>query len=130
MNQHEAEVTYLKKIRLSIVTGSSSESISGTGKPMDYDFIFGVGKDGITAFEKTLFGKKAGEEIALEVKSDQLNEVFGHLKNALQDVLPSATVFSLKARINSISTPDDREVVSAIAGSAGEGGCDCGCGCD
>jgi hypothetical protein len=129
MSQHEAEVTYLKKIHLSIVTGSSSESIDGTGKPIDHDFIFGVGKDGITAFEKTLFGKKPGEEIALEVKSDQLNEVFGHLKNALQNFLPSAAVFSLKARVNSISTPDDREVVSAIAGSRGEGGCDCGCDC-
>jgi hypothetical protein len=129
MNNEQFEVSYMKKISLSIEAGTSEKNMDLTEKPFDLNFIFGVGADGITLFEKALFGKCTGDEIIVEIIPHQINDMLGHLKQAVQNLLPMKTPCFLKACIVSVDTPDQREIVRAIADGVVSGGCDCGCGC-
>ena len=129
MNSEQTEVGYLKKIGLSLEAGTSEENMELTDKPFDFNFIFGVGTDGITLFEKALFGKCPGDEIIVEVIPHQINDILGHLKQAVQNLFPMKTPCFLKARVVSVDTPDQREIVRAIAAGVASSGCDCGCGC-
>jgi hypothetical protein len=129
MNSEQQEVSYMKKIGLSVEALCSDRHLAPQGGPFDWKFIFGVGTEGITLFEKALFAKRPGDEIVLELKPHLLDEMLGHLKKSIQDLLPQEMPAFLKVRVVSVDTPDQRELIRAIADGAAFDGCDCGCGC-
>ena len=63
MNTEQTEVTYMKRIGLSVEAGTSKNIINLTDGPFDLNFIYGAGADGVSLFEKALFGKNFGDEI-------------------------------------------------------------------
>lgn len=128
MNTHTDVIAYMKKITVTLETGTTADKMDLSERPFSFEFIYGVGAQGVCLFEKALFEKRSGEEILLQVNPQQTGEIFGHLKRALINFLPMATPFYLKATITDIQAADNREIVEAIA--KGTGSCDCGCGCD
>jgi hypothetical protein len=119
----------LTKVRLEL-TFSQDASKGSQPRSMSYAFIYGLGVDGITPFEKALFGKSPGDSIDSLVDDVDFRSFFGHLACDLAQDVHIAAPFGLKARVVSITAADQREVVRAMAASSGCGGdCDCGCGC-
>ena len=102
--------------------------------PFSFQFIYGVGTEGVCLFEKALYEKRSGEEILLQVNPRQAGEIFGHLRQSLMSFLPKTAPFYLKTTVTVIETADNREIVRAISKGTGSsdcgGGCDCGCDCD
>lgn len=127
------EVGYMKKIGLAVAADPSKLDLNLDADPLQVKFIYGVGTEGLSLFEKVLFGKHPGDEIELEVNSFRINEALGHLKPVLRSCLPGTPSFFIKARVLSVETASNREVVQAIAANVAVDSCgcggDCGCGC-
>jgi len=128
MDKDTHVVDNMKKITLTLETGRSQDSMDLGEQAFSFQFIYGVGTEGLCLFEKALFEKKIGEETVFRVDPHQASEVFGHLKQSLAFFLPLSKPFYLKSTVKAIETADNRELIQAIAG--GGGSSDCGCGCD
>ena len=92
-------------------------------------FVFGIGPQGLTAFEQALAGRSVGEEVRFTVAAGDGDWFFGHLAAALRPIAGGAGTVAFTARIRAVERPDTREVVRALAETTGHGPCDCGCGC-
>lgn len=121
-------IGYMKKITVSLEAGTSPDSMDLCKHPFSFQFIYGVGSEGVCLFEKALFEKRSGEEILLRIDPHQTGEVFGHLKQPLIHFLPMAKSFYLKSTITAIEEADNQEIVRALAKGAGSNDCGCGCG--
>ncbi len=128
MNKRADVIGYMKKVSLSLEAGTTQDSMDLSEQPFSFQFIYGVGTEGVCLFEKALFEKRPGEKILLQVDPHQTGEIFGHLKQRLFNFLPMNRSFYLKSTITAIETADSREIVQALA--KGTGSSDCGCGCD
>ncbi len=117
----------LKKVSMSVSAGKRP-----AGKEiMDanpLEFIFGLGKEGLTPLERNLAGKKAGESVTIQMDRSEIPEFFGHLLTCPQIASSSLASFYMNFKIHGISEASPREVVRAMARTTACGGdCDCGC---
>jgi hypothetical protein len=118
------KIENLMKVSLSINIAKSEPAAAAD---VPFVFIYGVGPDGITPFEKALFGKVAGDRIDFSDIAGNFSEALGHLKSALCEQTGIASANSLQVTVTGVVKAPDREVVKAMATG---GGCsDCGCGC-
>ena len=94
------------------------------------EFIFGLGTEGLTSFERLLHGKTAGDEIEFNVYKERLRTIFGHLCVDLSGVEDcQAESLAVRASVLQVTPASNREVVKAMAAQTSCGdGCDCGCG--
>ena len=123
------KVEALKKIRLWIDTGEDPDRLSDTSAgSMEFEFVFGLGGEGMTPFEYELIDKKPGDSILIHVARSDLHHQFEHLCTNLAPLFPDRESFYLKAVIREIIQADSREIVKAMASMHGCGD-DCGCGC-
>jgi hypothetical protein len=123
-------IDYLKKITLSVTAGTSPQTSDITDQPRTFSFIFGLSPDGLTPFEFALTDKTSGDEVCLQLKSEDLNRIFRHINPpCMRDFVDNAKIF-LTAHITAVEPAESREVIRAMAAMAEcESGCDCGCGC-
>ena len=128
MDTNDDVIGYMKKISVILETGTSPDNMDLSEHPFSFQFIYGVGAEGVCLFEKALFEKRPGDKSLLEVDPRQAGEIFGHLKQPLINSLPMTAPFYLQTTITAIETADNREIVEALAKGTGSG--DCGCGCD
>ena len=110
----------LMKVSLSVKSGENESQVP-------FEFIYGVGSQGITPFEKALFGKGVGDEVEFSLSPSDYCETIGHLELPLLKQTGIMSPVSLKVTINAIVKAKDQEVVKAMA--AGGSCSDCGCGC-
>ena len=130
MEDSKPKIVALKKVTIGVEAGRSRDHMDLTHAPIPFDFIFGVGVEGLSPFEKALDGKACGMAVFFQIRSREIAEMFGHLKPPVDDFVRQAPVFYLKATIDRIVDADDREVVSAMARASACGEGDCGCGCN
>ena len=125
------KVANLKKITLALQAGTSPGDVDLPLEHPEFEFIFGLAPEGMTPFEYELLEKSEGEEVMLHLKKDSFNRFFEHLTPPVWNLFDGREEIYLKARIASVATAANREVVKAMAEMAarGGGGCDCGCGC-
>jgi hypothetical protein len=122
------KVEGLKRITLSLEAGTVPDRMDLTEAPLPFEFIFGVGKQGLTPFEYALTDRCPGEEILVHVDAHQTCRMFEHLILPVSARVNETQGYYLKVRIEKIATPDPHAVVKAMAATA-ECGEDCGCGC-
>ncbi len=92
-----------------------------------FEFIYGVGTQGITLFEKALFGKGVGDRVQFDISPADYCETIGHLELPMLKQTGIMKPVSLQVTIDAIAKATDQEVVKAMAAG---GSCDdCGCGC-
>jgi hypothetical protein len=125
MPAHQPTIENLMKVSLSINTPNSEPAAAAD---VPFVFIYGVGPDGITPFEKALFGKVAGDRIDFGDMAGNFPDVLGHLKPALCDQTGIVSADSLQVTVTDVVKAQDRDVVKAMAAGGGCGDCDCGCG--
>ena len=127
MKNENLFIDNLLKVTLVLETGNKLEP---SAEPKTIDFIYGVAACGITPFEKLLYQKQAGDELTVAVNLHQSDEYFGPLSPGILSWLPIRGELDLKVGVQSVSTPENREIVKAMATGGGCGDdCDCGCGC-
>lgn len=114
MHRDDEKIGYLKKVNLLMEWG---------GERRPYDFIFGIGIDGLSPFEWDLEGKGVGHEGVYDLKRAELNGLFHHLIPPLF-LCDVPEVFTLKIRVVGIGQADQREVIKAMAEASS-----CGSGC-
>jgi len=120
-----AAVDHLKKITLELQTTSGKTP---------FEFICGTASEGLCPFEYDLLHKVAGDQLHLSIPREKVFPTFAHLSTSLRRALVSTDlpdILDLTVSIISVSDPDPREIVRAMAQAADQNGCggDCGCGC-
>jgi len=124
MSKTQPTIENLMKVSVNIDTEDASNEAA---KGVPFEFIFGVGSEGITPFEKALFGKSVGDSIHLDIAPTEFCQTVGHLELPLREQAGIMTPTRVQVTVTDIVRAQDREVVKAMAGG---GSCsDCGCGC-
>jgi hypothetical protein len=125
------KVENLKKIALSIQAGTSQDTTDLIPKHPQFEFIFGLGPEGMTPFEYELADRTEGESTLLHLQKKDFCGFFEHINPPLMDLFDGRDDVYLKVNIEAVRTAENREVVKAMADIAtlGGAGCDCGCGC-
>jgi len=125
------KVENLKKITLTLQAGTSPDTMDLMPKYPQFEFIFGLGPEGMSPFEYELVDKTEGEEVLLHLQKQMFYPFFEHLNPPIWDLFDGSNDIYLKAKIAAVLTPDNREVVKAMAEMTARGGsgCDCGGGC-
>lgn len=106
------------------LTVNSGDQPSGTS----FEFIYGVGSQGVTPFEKALFGKGAGDQVQFDMTSADFCETIGHLQLPLRKQAGIIEPVSLRVTVDAVAKATDLEVVKAMAANGSCSDCDCGCG--
>jgi hypothetical protein len=129
MNQ-DATVGPMRKISLALKAKDPARLNAPGPGPATFEFIFGIGTEGMCAFEQTLFGKTVGQTLTIEVSPHSMQSYFEHLLCPVMESIGQHPPFSLNIEIQAIHTASDRELVKALAQKGGgcEGDCGCGCG--
>jgi hypothetical protein len=111
------KIENLKKVSLALMTGSQETP---------FQFIFGIGTDGLSPFEFELAGKKEGDILELQLGREAVTEVFQHLPIPPLQVPQEGERFHLKVRVEKVSPADRKEIIKAMAEMASCGDHCCG----
>jgi hypothetical protein len=128
-------IEHLKKITVSFEAGSSPENMDLEIHLPEFQFVFGIGAEGMTPFEYKLVGKSEGEVIPTLLRKEAFSQFFEHLQPPLWDLFDSRNVIYLRVKILAVAPAENREILKAMSEMVahGGGGCgcdgDCGCGC-
>lgn len=127
MKTDRSPVEPLKKVLVHISAGKRP---SGTElmEPEPMEFIFGLGRTGLTPLERRIEGKTTGYCTSVEIYRSNTPEFFGHIFPFPMRLKIPLDPFYLNMKIVSVYSAEPREVVRAMAEIAACSGCDCGCG--
>lgn len=125
MNQSSLKVEGLKKISLRLEAGTGPDTMDLTKDLVSVELVVGVDVEGFTPFEYELLGKKTGENVQMEIKGWRFDEMFGRLEIPLPEEVKRMDSFFLTATVEKIETPEQSEIVRAMAGRVGDCGGDC-----
>lgn len=124
------KIEYLKKVHLLLEAGLTAEHMDLTPEALEFDFIFGIGPDGMCPFEYELSNKNEGDIVLLHLKKQEIHPFLQHLRLPVQTLLEKNDSSFLKVTISKIEQADSKEMIKALAKlTSHPGGCACGCGC-
>jgi hypothetical protein len=118
------KIENLKKVTLVLEAGTSSDHMNITPRPIQFEFVFGLGTFGLTPFEFTLADKICGDESLVRLHQENLQRYFEHINPPILRYTKDRKTFYLKVRILNISQADSKELLKAMARIA-----DCGDNC-
>ncbi len=93
-----------------------------------FEFVYGIGTQGLSAFEKKLHGLEPGSRTKIRIANIDVQSYFEHLRGPLLDTLKIYPPFDMNIEVRSVSPTTDRELVHALADKNVDG-CACNCGC-
>ena len=130
----DTPVQPLQNVQVALLAESRPGAADLISPPLVFTWVHGVASSGLTPLEYALLGKKPGESVSVEVKTAALCEYFGHIDDALPQLLVVSSTLDtvhMQLEVVAVSAAADREVVAATARSLSHGGCggSCGCGC-
>ena len=111
-------IAYMRKVTLSLSAGEEGKRIEGGLDPKQFDFIYGIGSDGLTPLERILEGRQEKDELLLETKGNDPVHIFQHLWFPEIDDLFRQGPSLLKITVLSVSEADPRDVIRALAETA------------
>ncbi len=114
-------VESLKKVNILIEIADNREFREPIFKK-DVEFVFGIGSKGLSPFEYMISGRAEGEEIIESIESWKLHSLFDP-PYIFFDTPKTKDMFFLRAKVKGISTPSQREVISALAEASRCKGC-------
>jgi hypothetical protein len=126
MNGVSDRIRPLKKVTLSLEAGSAGTSMDLTCEPLQFEFIFGLGREGLTPFEFQLAEKEVGESVLIPVHPERIAQVFGHLRLPFSAFPADLLLIYLKVRILKAEPANQREVIREMAEISTCGGSCCG----
>jgi hypothetical protein len=125
MSEKQQTVEPLKKLRLTLEVETDSDKAVVISQPVPIEFIFGAGSQGLSPFEFQLAGKKEGDVFRMNVRGDELPDLFQHLPLPPLPRRESDDAFYIKVKIMKVSEADPKEVIKAMAeaGACGDHCC-------
>ena len=131
MDTSTLSVSMLHRVALQIRAGRTAEAMDILPEPVPFNFILGLGTDGLTPFEKEIAGKAPGETLVLMVSGEQWRQIFGHLMPPPGLPPLDTGKVCLEIYIEGTQAAQQREVIKGLAEVAnyGDYGCGGGCGC-
>ena len=120
-------VSPLKKVILKLAISSDAPAGGASCSEVDFSFVYGIGTQGLSAFEMDLTGKHPGDRMHLQVNTAQMDDYFEHLRLPLLKALQTGPPFDLDLTIQEVSRVSERELIKAMAQKSDDGGCGCGC---
>ena len=120
------KIESLKKVTLSIEAGTTPESMDLTPQPSLFEFIYGLGSRGLAPIEFQLADKTVEDEVRLQIRGEEIPQVFQHLILPPIKIFEGVDVLYLRFRVIKIFPADQREVIKALAEIAGCGDDCCG----
>lgn len=119
MNQDNQTAGPLKRVTVNFKGPENADAA--------FSFIFGIGKNGLTPFERRLEGTLAGDAFEIMLDRSTLAEWFAYLTPALPDLGVTATPAAYSVMVEAVAPADGQELIKAMAAMVD--GCGCGCGC-
>ena len=114
------------KITLELEAGTKPESMDLSPGPSRFEFIFGLGKDGLTPFECELADMGEGESVTIFIKPGEFPEAFQHLQIPPLGITDEVESLYLKVIVQKIVQAEQKEVIGALAEMAKCGDHCCG----
>lgn len=122
----DKKVKSLKKVVLALEAGTRPGASDLTSEPVLWGFVFGIGSGGLTGFEYALADRKEGESVEISLGREMVGEMLGHLSIPLPfEAIEEGPIY-IKVGIERVETPDQREVIRAMADASGCGDHCCG----
>ena len=118
MNSTMEKIDLLKKITLSVETGTAPDSMDLNPQSSQIEFIYGLGVSGLTPFELKLADRTVGEEIQFLINREEIPQVFQHLLLLPLNLPDDLDSFHLRLKIIKVTPADQREVIKALADMA------------
>jgi hypothetical protein len=118
MNENRQVIGPLRKISLLLEAGTGPDKTDLTSEPIPFEFIFGVGSQGLSPFELELANRKVGDGLSMPIRGEGLSDLFQHLLIPSFAVPESISAFYLKVQIVKVSEADPKEVIKAMAEAA------------
>ncbi len=115
MTMEKEKIDFLKKITLSVEAGTVPYSMDLSPQSSHFEFIYGLGSDGLTPFEFQLADKAAGDEVHLRINREEIREFFQHLILSPLNLPENVDAFYLTVKIREVVPADQREVIKALA---------------
>jgi hypothetical protein len=123
-------IELFQKVTVELTAGAGPQKMDLRPPEAELRFIFGIGPGGLTPFEYRLAGHPAGTRVRFEVAQADRLKFFERLAPLTADLFIGRAQVWFTARVTALETPEPREIVRALAETAGQGGgCGCGCGC-
>lgn len=114
----------LKKLTLRLEAGTSPETMDLTDKPHRFEFVFGIGRNGLTAFESFLSQTPDEKETVFKIHRRKIHETFEHLDIPFLCAPNLPETFYLKSTVENTTPIESREIVKQLAEMTS-----CGCSC-
>ena len=118
MNTTGQPVAAMKRVILSVQAGTAPQSTDLSPTPFQLEFICGLGKEGLTLFERQLIDMPVGGETVLKIDTRNMHRVFEHIRLPPIIFPANLTVLYLHVRVDSVKTADPREVIAQMAAMA------------
>jgi hypothetical protein len=119
MNENLQVVGPLKKISLLLEAGTGPDKLDLSLEPIPFEFILGVGSQGLSPFEFQLADKKEGDGLSMNIRVEELSDLFQHLLIPSLAIPESISEIYLNVKIVKVSQADPKEVIKAMAEVAG-----------
>jgi hypothetical protein len=129
MKNGNVKIDNLKKVTLSMEAGITPDAMNLASAPFEFEFIFGLGREGLSNFECQLENKTKGDEILLQLNRNQLHKTFEYLTHRLPQFSDALDTFYLKARVLEVAPAESRKVIKAMAEASKCGENCCGDSC-
>ena len=125
MSREERTVEHLRKVLLRMEPIGEDGSRIEEGGVLSFEFVFGVGSQGLSPLEMALEGCKEGEERHVTIPPEGVGALFGHLTPPpLRLSGPGGTAQRIRVVVERAEPAGDREVIQAMS-EASECGSDC-----
>lgn len=124
-------IELLQKVTVDVQAGETAGEMNLEPSQPQVVFIFGIGPGGLTPFEYLLAGQPVQTPLKFQVAAAELQPFFEHLAPLVADLFHGRPRVCFSVQVTQAEAADPREIVRALAQTAGHGGggCDCGCGC-
>ena len=116
----------MKHVKLSIQAGTRDDNMDIAASPIQLEFIYGLGKNGLTPLELGLDGLAVGEAVVFKLKPSDFNHIFEHIP-VPSFILPAGcSELYLHLQVQGLSPANPRDVIREMAALSGCGDDCCG----
>jgi hypothetical protein len=128
--QNATAISPLTKVTLTLTACADDSSTGPPQAKTQFEFVYGIGTGGLSAFEKELHGLFIGDRMTIRATADEMQSYFEHLRCPILEAVKLQPPFDLTIEVQSATPATNRELVHALANIDVNGcDCDCGCGC-
>jgi hypothetical protein len=120
----DEKVAPLKKVVLSWEAGRSPDAMDTSGP--QFDFVYGIGTQGLSPFEYALADKQVGDMVTLQIERDRIPEIFEHIEPHVLHLPEDFRSFYFRVIVEKVVPADSREIIKAMAETASCGDDCCG----